>query len=932
MADSAMHARPLGAKIVLAVVIVGFVALAVRVAMTLDQPPDALEQKLAAAERYLYYRITPGTGPRFELDGSEATLRLVTHAVVPVPAAAAYDPAWEIEYGVRIALDLGGGKTWTRDVFTKARRSKARRVAEHGGIWLDENTFSLEPGLELADDRLLVVALPAGVPAGATVGVTLIGDAADGYLRAYTPIPREDVERKLRELPPADRSRYAERVSYLPWDRLATADLTSLRFAERRLPAVGKEGVDYETRTFYTTEFRIRFETVLEQGTLVTPDHAVAVNVLGPARLELVVARPLAGEAPAGTLTAKLTGEGTLPPPKTFALPMRDGPVSYAIEVPAGVFTLSVEATAPAQLEVQGPASRPVALGGVAGAPILPDEGLVPMYLAQPAGPPVTIAIDGPPDLLGRVIRVDVRPLASEPVPDTAMRAVKLWPGGEVQPAGGAGSAAGAGAGAGSAAGAGAGSVAGAGAGSAAGAGAGAGAGSSAGTRVGAGSSGAAAPGPRVVTANLTLEAVDAGGRVVARSTAKIESEVSRFEAAQFFGKLVATVCEPVNVRFIVPPSGREVRLRTDRPSLLQMSTAVSISPPQDKLDVPYDTVPLTTMLWRYARYLERGWLTVRAHDHDALMPERVAALATQARIEPREVPPAPELNGVALPPAGRLELQTVVERIASEETAQFVSLWTEGHYTRLVPGRAVKLDLSRFPSRPTLPYWATGADTDVVGASVRIAVDGQTAVDKPLAAAHGAIQLPAGLRGVHAVAAETAAPIRLLIDRPPAPGTSAELYALRSVYRIDAGRTVRVSAVKHGAAPQNVNIVVYARAAAADPGAPVRIVIDGGQPARLPGVAVMKWTLADRTLPMPPADRAATIGFANVARGGALYPRLIAISLGDDLPAGTHTIDLSVAGTAGVWGRFFTLENAPVAPRALQWRDATDTSDGGSP
>src|SRR5262249_5327885 len=140
-----------------------------------------------------------------------------------------------------------------------------------------------------------------------------------------------------------------------------------------------------------------------------------------------------------------------------------------------------------------------------------------------------------------------------------------------------------------------------------------------------------------------------------------------------------------------------------------------------------------------------------------------------------------------------------------------------------------------------------------------------------------------------------TAAKVRMLIDRPPAAGAGAELYALRSVYRIDAGRTVRVSVVKHGPAPQNVNIVVYARTAAADPNAPVRVVIDGGAPPRLPGVAVLRWTLADRTLPMPPADRAGTLGFANT-RGGAMQPRLIVIALGDHLPAGTHTIDLSVA------------------------------------
>ena len=63
-----------------------------------------------------------------------------------------------------------------------------------------------------------------------------------------------------------------------------------------------------------------------------------------------------------------------------------------------------------------------------------------------------------------------------------------------------------------------------------------------------------------------------------------------------------------------------------------------------------------------------------------------------------------------------------------------------EGHETQLVPGRAVKLDLSRFPSRPMIQYWATGADTDVVGAAVKVTVDGQPVVERPLASAHGAM------------------------------------------------------------------------------------------------------------------------------------------------------------------------------------------------
>jgi hypothetical protein len=874
--------RPLSAKITVAIVLVAFVALAVRVAQTLETPPDPLDQKLAGAEKYLYYVITPTAGPVFELTGEEQTVRLVTHAAMPPVAGDGYDPAVEVAYGVHVELDLGGGKAWKRDIYTRSRQSKGRRVPAHGGMWLDENAFTLEH-TELSDDRLIVVPLPAGVPVGATMRVTLLGAVEQGLLRAYTPIPRPNVDRRMRDLLPVDRARRADQVSYLPWDRLAAEELLSSKYIERRLSAEGKDGDDYQTRTVYTTGFRLRYATLIERGTLVTPELAVAINVVGPTKLDLTITRPLGYQPVEGKLDIKLVGEGAnLPPP--LAIPLPEGGTSSvtAIDVPQGVFSVTIASTAAARLELAGPPAQEVALGGVAGAQLVPDAQAVPVFLSRPDLPPIVLAINGPQDLLGRVIRVDVRTLASTPVLDDAPRSIKQFPTGKptvvgVEPA-------------------------------------------------------RQPPRPAgVIASNLTFEAVDASGKVIATSTAKIESVVTAFETAKFFGKLTASVCEPINVRFVVPPAGVEVRLKTDKPAVLQMSTPIAISPPLDKVDAPYDSVQLATMLWRYARYAERGWMTVRPKNFDALVPDRTAMLTAQARLEPREIPPAPEINGISLAPAGRLELQTVVERVAGDEAAAFIQRWDAGHYTRILPGKKVSLDLSRIPSRPTVQYWPIGKDTDVVGATVAITIDGKPQEPETLGAAQGAFRLPAGLAGKHTVQLDTSAPVRMLIDRPPT-GGGVELYALRSVYKIGEGRRVRVQVYKKSAAPQNVNIVVYARTALPDPKAAIRIAIDDGSPARIAGVALMKWTLADRTLPLPPADRAPTIGFANVARGGQLHPRLIAFSLGDDLPAGTHTVEVSVTGAAGVWGRFFTLQEAPITPLALQWRDATDTSEGSSP
>ena len=916
MPTSPASRHPALAWIALASVLVGFGALAVRVALALDRPPGVLEQKLVGAERYLYYRIAPDTGPVFELTGDESTIRLVTHVAVPRAAEGAYDPAGEVEYGLRFELDRGGGATWRRDVYTRSRQSKARRDA--GGIWLDENTFSLD-GLELTDDRLVAVTLPPDVGSGATLRVTLLGDSAkpaglpassaQGFVRAYTPILRDDADQRARDLLGADRSKLAERISYLPWDRLSSPqDLASVRYAERRLSAEGKEGVDYETRTLYTTDFRLRYQTAIERGLLVSPDRDVAVNVVGPARIAVTATRPAAFQATPGTLEVRLIGDTAVlhppqwvaPPVLTIALPSRGGSATHELEIPAGAHSLTASAIGgAANVELIAAPNRAVALGGGVGVPLVPDEQNLPVFVSQPGGPPIAIAVPETADLVGRVFRIDVRVVATTPALDAAPRTVKRWasiPSGALPPALAAepqgfppvasfrSST------------------------------------STTSTVAELGLAPRARADAAPAIANLTVEAIDAGGRVIATSQTKIESPVSRFESATFAGNLVGSVGEPIGVRYVVPVGGHEVRLRSDRSALVQISTPAVLSPAPDRPDVPYD-VPLVAMVWRYARYLERGWVAVRPHNQDALALDRTATLGVQARLEPRAVPPRPELNGTALAPEGRRERQTVIERIGPEDVPAFVARWAEGHYTRVVPGRVVALDLGRLPSRPSIEY--SGPDA-IVGARYVIVIDGVRQQPAVFASAHGRVRLPAGLIGTHALAIETGAPARLLVDRPPA-GTAAELYAVRSVYQFS-GR-FRIAVTKRGPPAQNVNIVVYGRAATADPSTSISIVIDSGNPTRIAGVALANWTIADRSVALPIADRPATLAIPGGL--GAMYPRSLVISLGDDLPAGVHTVDVATstraAGAPG-WVRSFTLDSPPVAPRATQWRD--DTSE----
>lgn len=869
--------RPLAAKLTLAAVLVAFAALTVRVATLLDNPTDPFDDKLARADRFLYYRVAANEGPRFELTGSEAVVRLVTHAGVPRDAP--YDPAREVEYGVRVELDRGAAGVWQREVFTRSRQSKDRRAAVYGGLWLDENTFDLDRKIEVTDDRTVVINLPPDVPAGARLKVTLVGDPAEGYVRAYTPIDRPDVDRHLRELEPLERQRLADSISYLPWDRLVVAaDLAAMRYAERRLVADGKEGVDYRTQILYTTGFRIRYSTAIERGELVAADRAVAMTVVGPARVNVVIGAPLVTTSRrSATVNLELVGDGPAKPPIAIAVPASGDPITRPLDVPAGTYSATFSSDTPVTIAIEPAPDQAVALGGSPGVAPHPDEQFLPGYLSTVGAPPIEIAMEGPDDLLGRVLRVDVRLLATAPCLDTT-GSIRRWvTGGQVetepmlpptqpnQPPGCQHS--------------------------------------------------ALPSGP--LTGKLTLEAVDANGSVLTTISAPINSEPSRFEQVRLFGKLTAAVAEPVGIRLIVPVGARAVRVTTDRTAVISASTPIATSPPPDQLEPPYDSVVLVTTLWRYARYLERGWVPLRPRNADALMPDRTVVVAAQARLETKITPLAPDSGATSLVPAGRPEQQTVIERIAPEDAAQFIARWTEGHYTRLVPGAPVRLNLSSSPTRPIIQYRAL-AD-GVVGAALKITIDGET-IEETFKTPEGTIRLPSGSSGSRIVKVETAARVRLLIDRPPIGG--GELYALRTIYRL-ADKSARFVVTKRDSAPLNVNLVFYAAGAAPDPRSEIRIVVDGGSPARISGVALTKWTLADRTLPLPPADRAPTLGFVS-SQGGVFDPRLLAIALGDDLPKGNHTIDVTIKGTP-VWARFFTLQETTDQPRALQWRDATD-------
>jgi hypothetical protein len=813
---------------VLALLFAGLVVLSLRVVHALEAPPDRLEQKLVAAERYLYYRVNAERGPRFELSGDERTLRLVSHALLP--AGTAYDPTRELVYGLRLEIVAAGKSIWAHDVYARSRQSKARRVPDHGGLWLDENAFSLERGVEVTDDRQTIVQLPADLPADAELRVRLVGEPREAIVRVYAEVERSRRRRELllRRLSPGEREAIADKVSYVPWDRLSHIErMARLRLVEHRLPAAGKEDVDYQTRAVYYSGFRLVAPAdAIERGLLVTPAHAAALNLVGPTQLTLSVHRPLASASDPRpqTLSLQARGEDRTALPYEIEVPPGATDVLHPVPIGPGVHTLELSTSAPlgVRVEVTGPAGATVALaGGPPGAALVPDEVLLPAYVSGPDGEPVRVALSGPDDALGRALRVDVR-----------------WLDGE--------------------------------------------------------------------DGTLSIETLDAGGATLAKAERPIRSVRSRFESVQGYGQASQTVSEPVTLRYVAPRGGKQILLRSSRPAVLRLYAPVSLAPGPDRLDAPFAAVPLVQLMWRYARYLRSAWQPLRAHNHAALTPERTVKLAAQARLEPVPPPTPPATTlAEALEPAGSPERQTVLERVPREDVARVRADWGRGNYLRVFPAQAQRIDCSPGPSRPKIQYWVTGDPDAVLGAEAELVIDGATVDHKRFTSTHGTWKLPRGLEGEHTLLVRTKAlSVRLLVDRPPA-GAGGELYALRTIYALERRLRVRVH---KGAAPLALDLVAYGRDAAADAQTSLRVSIDGGAPRRVEGVPLERWTAGERTLTLPASDRDPTIGFANVAERGKLHPRLLVVGLGDDLPAGTHTIDIESRGGGAKWARFFVL------------------------
>lgn len=869
-----------------------FLAVVVSLALTclwviyrLRQPVSPIDLKVAQAERISYYLVTHTSGPKFQLSGDERVVKIVSHAVLE--GNEPYDPRRTLGYGLRVRITRGDRVLWQHDTSIDTRQSKAVQIED---TWLRENTFTTRRGMEMTDDRVLIVHLPEDTPALSMLEITLLGEPQNALIRVYERESRTAEERvhSVQALRESIAEAMVQRSTYAPWALMSEEDRHQ-RMSHRylRMSAVGEPGVDFQTHSLFYSGFRLPLEELTaEEGLWLHDSRAVALNVVGPTTLQIALHRPsqqelrrmqeyggritsldMAAPLPGnrapdqgGTLRIRSIAELEDPPAWGLPLPALGASASHAIEVPAGLHSLHFQTTAsaPVRVEVMGPPSSqfgaiPYLAHRDGGRRLVPDERRFAVYETGPQRLPVIAGIFVPEDPRARIMRIDAR---------------------VIMPAASAGT-------------------------------------------------GAVSRG--LPAATLTLDFLDEEDQTIQVETHTVEAPFTPFERLDRVRGNDAGVADAVGIRVIAPEGAYKIRVTASNDVALRfyryLASPVLYQP-------PYRTVELSRNRWRYAPRDRRNWFPSTPLNASVLSEEQQRSmLVAQVRLEPKQPRKKrsrkAHVDAVAVTPRGRPERHQILEPVPPESVAAVVRTWPSGALTRLAAGTPTRFRFAA-PSRSRIDY---AVPEGQLGKMVAVHVDGQPLARFRLTAARGYWNLPRIEHGAHEIELVTeASGGDFYLDRPPVVLATARLFRRRTVYALDAA-PLEIAVRKVPGKRVYVTMVTYAPASAKD--AQVRAVIGGGVPRRVPGETFGQLTLAERVVPLPEPRYPHTAVLAGVAGKQAGQPRYFTIALGNDIVPGTHMIGFAGVGAPRMWARFFvTHQDDRAEDRVLQWRFRASGAD----
>lgn len=921
-----------------------------------------LAEKLEGADRVAYYIIPElqEDGPSFRLGPTDESIKLITHLVLP--PGHTYEPSEDYSYGIHLTLEgLDGEVQWEHEVNIRTRQSKSEGT-RYG--WRHENAFVLEERSsrlfgggepteggqvrEISDDRLTRVRLPKGegdrrlrlsfVPREPNVGVL-------GLARMYVRRPRAVDDRTLRELSlaPEAAEDLVDHLTYRDWEQLSEEERRQkLSYLWERASAEGEIGTDYEIMSIYETGFRLPRDTKTDERRLiVTGARSMAVNVMGPAELQLELftdlsrgtVAPRGGEGE-GEGEDGNEGEGEAPAAYVSSAEQRlldleiymrnlDGtedafPRSLArsrtLEIPEGVHTLILESEEMLEftLEVAEAqeervwlieAERPMRLDEDGNEVLQPDmRRIQTVHVGEDWEVTPRWVIEGPDDPVSRMLRFDARVIHPY--------AWNWWP------------------------------------------------------------DDSKAPKPKLELCFYT----ESGKRLRCENWRGYPAVESHFEGLELADQEQAqqsarkrqtrwyAVSEPQTWRTVAPQGTRYVELHAadNAPDQRLIVRAYGYWPEAETIvGLPFRIYQSEQMIWRYPPLDTRTWFPMRPTNYDDLQDdEAIADLHAQVRLQPRgpgggrgrgprnpygepnaDDRIADELMGpdgwdpgpwVTLQPRGIHRRRSILEELDPAAGRRFSERWDGSLFAELWPGRRQPVDFGAIgPGAPHL-HWQV--DPRLLGQEVELIVDGRSYTEQ-LMETRGRWQLPIedGRRQVELKLDADKNEYDVWIDRPVMVGEQ-PVSRRRVVHEL----TTRLEfpLIKRGPEALTVNVVMYVlrRRERVE----LALQIDDGQPERREGEIIERFSRADRSFTIDSLgvydendrelDLRRKIRFVDLESNNTLPIEVVTvqITLGEDILPGAHEVSIELLDGGRVWTRAFHRGIADRSKAAASWSEAS--------
>ncbi|HVO29825.1 MAG TPA: hypothetical protein VMV18_03780, partial [bacterium] len=808
-----------------------------------------VEEKLALADRVMYYAMDADRGPQFALSGKERALRLVTHVLL---GRGPYDPRQQVVYGVRLRVRAPNGKEiFVRDLYVTSRVSKA---GLDGRLWRNENAFAVSGDELITDARSFKVDLPDSLPLNAILDARLLGGPQRGIVKLYQLEPNGDTAREtaLSARQPAILAEEAARVTSDPLDTIPQIERLALAANDqKRIPAGGERDREYSVRQVFTTPYREDVAALIaDSGLDVDRAHAAAVTVRGPAALTLSTWRsPLdpqpvsAAAEPASLSVRALPAAAPHATPLAWTLPLPGGPAveTHPVAIPAGLHTLEITTESEATVRVRVTAPADARIAGFAtpsfsrpeGQVVMPDAETVHALVASPDGPAIDL--------------------------DTATRELhafafrlEAW----VPLAGDA----------------------------------------------------------AVSSASIFAEAIDAKGQRASREELFVGAPRSAFDRALRADGSESAVTDPVNLRLVVPPGTRRLKLTASKDVALRVYAQRPRVAEDERIDAPWDEPLLDGAVWHYVPRRGSGWALIEPRNSAELLEAgKHLGVSGSVRLSPGEPLPAP----TPVEPIAETEKQRLVDRERADRESDLIADWGAGLFTGLPTGRDVAVDFGRRSSIAEVEYLAPTSD---LGRRAEVFLDGRSVGSFPVDGADGTWRIPHVGAGVHSIRVASTARARFFVDQPPAREdrllasaapvaipTPPPVWRLHTVHKLAPGAPLTLRVDKIGATAETVDVVVYAPGVAPSVQPRLKISVDRGAPAG------SRETLFG--LPAPDLANAATI--PNLDDRAVGYGRIIPVTLGAEIAPGPHTVELANLSGDVWWARASIAPNGPPDPAA---------------